>query len=106
VKEIKESGFSVEQIKISLQLQTPEGEAEFKALMANRMLAAAYSDAAIGEQLSLFLEGDRTPLVDRAYKEGQTAAMKNEAAVPKYDPSTDRLPRVHGRLPRRARPPG
>lgn len=87
-KEIKEHGFSVQQIKISLLLQTPEGEAEFKAEMANRLLAAAYSDADIGDQLSLFLDGDRTPAVDRAYKEGQTMAMKNEAAVPKYDPST------------------
>jgi len=87
--EVKEAGYSLQQIKISLLLQTPEGEAEFKAEMANRMLAAAYSDAAIGEQLSLFLEGDRTPAVDRAYKEGQTMAMKNEAAVPPYDPSTE-----------------
>jgi hypothetical protein len=86
---VKEAGYSLQQIKISLLLQTPEGEAEFKAEMANRMLAAAYSDAAIGEQLSLFLEGDRTPAVDRAYKEGQTMAMKNEAAVPPYDPSTE-----------------
>lgn len=88
-KEIKEHGFSMQQVKISLMLQTPEGEAEFKAEMANRLLAAAYSDAAIGDQLSLFLDGDRTPAVDRAYKEGQTSAMKNEAAVPKYDPDTD-----------------
>jgi len=57
--------------------------------MANRLLAAAYSDADIGEQLSLFLDGDRTPAADRAYKEGQTSAMKNEAAVPKYAPDTD-----------------
>jgi hypothetical protein len=88
-KEIKESGYSMTQIKISLSLQTPEGEAEFKAEMANRLLAAAYSDADIGEQLSLFLDGDRTPAADRAYKEGQTCAMKNEAAVPKYSPDTD-----------------
>jgi hypothetical protein len=88
-KEIKESGFSMQQIKISLLLQTPEGEAEFKAEMANRLLAAAYSDADIGDQLSLFLDHDRTPAVDRAYKEGQSSAMKNEAAVPKYDPDTD-----------------
>jgi hypothetical protein len=88
-KEIKESGYSMTQIKISLSLQTPEGEAEFKAEMANRLLAAAYSDADIGEQLSLFLDGDRTPAADRAYKEGQTCAMKNEAAVPKYAPDTD-----------------
>ena len=88
LKEAKEAGFSLQQIKISLLLQTPEGEAEFKAEMANRLLAAAYSDADIGDQLSLFLDGDRTPAVDRAFREGQSMAMKNEAAVPKYDPST------------------
>lgn len=87
--EIKSAGYSMMQVKIRHLLQTPEGEAEFKAEMANRLLAAAYSDADIGDQLSLFLDGDRTPAVDRAYKEGQTCAMKNEAAVPKYDPNTD-----------------
>ncbi len=89
LKEVKEAGYSLQQIKISLLLQTPEGEAEFKAEMANRLLAAAYSDADIGDQLSLFLDGDRTPAVDRAYKEGQSSAMKNEAAVPKYAPDTE-----------------
>lgn len=88
LKEVKEAGYTLEQFKISLQLETPEGEADFKKLMSNRLLAAAYSDADIGDQLSLFLDGDRTPAVDRAYKEGQSSAMKNEAAVPKYDPST------------------
>jgi hypothetical protein len=86
-KEIVEAGFSKQQIKISVLLQTPEGEAEFKAEMANRMLAAAYSDAAIGDQLSLFLEPDRVPATDRAAKEGQSAAMRNEAHSPPYDAS-------------------
>jgi hypothetical protein len=89
VKTIKGDGFSVMQIKDAIWMSTPEGEAEFKAEMANRMLAAAYIGADIGEQLSLFLDHSRTPLVDRAYKEGQAAAMRNEAAVPKYDPSTE-----------------
>lgn len=89
LKEVKEAGYSLQQIKISLLLQTPEGEAEFKAEMASRMLAAAYSDADIGDQLSLFLDVSRTPAIDRAYKEGQSSAMKNEAAVPKYDPDTE-----------------
>lgn len=88
-KEIKESGYSMVQIKISLSLQTPEGEAEFKAEMANRLLAAAYSDADIGDQLSLFLDGDRTPAVDRAYKEGQTRAMQNKTLECSYAPETD-----------------
>lgn len=90
LKEVKEAGYSLQQIKISLLLQTPEGEAEFKAEMANRLLAAAYSDADIGEQLSLFLDGDRTPAVDRAYKEGQTRAMENKTLeTTKYSPGTD-----------------
>lgn len=89
LKEAKEAGFSLQQIKISLLLQTPEGEAEFKAEMANRLLAAAYSDADIGDQLSLFLDGDRTPAVDRAYKEGQSCAMRNEAMTCKYAPETE-----------------
>ena len=87
--EIKKLGFSMRQIKDSVWLSTPEGEAEFKAEIANRLLAAAYSDADIGEQLTLFLDHNRTPAVDRAFKEGQSSAMKNEAAVPKYDPNTE-----------------
>lgn len=88
-QEIKLAGFSMGQIKDSLLLSTPEGEAEFKAEIANRLLAAAYSDADIGDQLSLFLDGNRTPAVDRAFKEGQTACMSNKAANPKYAPDTD-----------------
>jgi hypothetical protein len=72
IKTIKGDGFSMLQIKDAIWLSTPEGEAEFKAEMANRLLAAAYSDADIGDQLSLFLDHNRTPAVDRAYKEGQS----------------------------------
>jgi hypothetical protein len=87
VKTIKSDGFKLQMVKDSILLSTPEGEAEFKAEMANRMLAAAYSGADIGEQLSLFLDEPRVPAVDRAAKEGQEAAMRNEAHNPPYDPS-------------------
>lgn len=87
--EIKQAGFSMQQIKDSIQLSTPEGEADFKAAIANRLLAAAYSDADIGEQLSLFLDVSRTPAIDRAAKEGQTQAMQNKPLNPPYDPSTE-----------------
>jgi hypothetical protein len=60
-----------------------------KAEMANRVRAAAYAGANIGEQLSLFLDGDPAPAVDRPYKEGQACAMENKAAVPKFDPNTE-----------------
>ena len=87
-KEIKASGFTVSQIKISLLVATPEGEAEVRARIANELLAAAYAGAPLGTQLSLFIEPDRTPSVDRAYAEGETCSVENRAAVPPYDPST------------------
>lgn len=91
VKTITSDGFSLMQIKDAIRCSTPEGEQEFKAELANRLLAAAYADADVGEQLSLFLDEVRVPAVDRAYKEGQTASMENRAAVPPYDPSTEQF---------------
>lgn len=87
-KEIKAAGFSVSQIKISLLVATPEGEAEVRARIANELLAAAYAGAPLGTQLAFFIEPDRTPAVDRAYAEGETCSVENRAAVPPYDPST------------------
>jgi hypothetical protein len=92
-KTIKADGFSMRQIKLAIQLDTPEGEAEFKSLIANDLLAAQYAGASIGSQLQLFLEPDRTPAVDRAYSEGQKASMENRAAIPPYDPSTPQAAR-------------
>jgi hypothetical protein len=88
-KTIKADGFSLRQVKLAIQLETPEGEADFKSSVANDLLAAQYVGAAIGSQLSMFMEPDRTPAVEIAYSEGQKASMENRAAVPKYDPSTE-----------------
>lgn len=89
-KTIKSDGFSVRQIQVAIQLETPEGEAEFRILMANDLLAAQYAGAAIGSQLQLFLDDkDRTPLVDRAFDEGVQAAMSNQQAKPPYDPGSE-----------------
>ncbi len=88
-KAAKTDGFTVPQIKFAIQCQTPEGEAIAKSLIASNLLAAAYVGADVGTQFTLFLEPDRTPITDRAYREGQSAAMKNDAAAPKYDPSTE-----------------
>lgn len=87
-KVIKADGFSMRQIKLAIQLETPEGEADFKALVANDLLAAQYQGAAIGSQLQLFLEPDRTPAVDMAYDEGQKDCLEGKAAKPGYAPST------------------
>lgn len=88
-KTIKSDGFSMRQIKLAIQLETPEGEADFRSLIANDLLAAQYAGAKIGSQLQLFLDDkDRTPAVEIAADEGQKDALENKAAKPKYDPST------------------
>ncbi len=87
-KTIKSDGFSLRQVKLAIQLDSPEGEAEFKSLIANDLLAAQYAGASIGSQLQLFLEPDRTPAVDTAYADGQKASMEGKSAIPPYDPST------------------
>lgn len=88
-KTIKADGFTLRQIKLAIQLDTPEGEAEFKSLIANDLLAAQYQGAAIGSQLSLFIEPDRTPAVDIAFDQGVKDALENKPARPPYDPSTE-----------------
>lgn len=85
---VKSDGFTLRQIKLAHELSTPEGEEAFKLATAKDLMAAAYVGAAIGEQLSMFLEPDREPAVDRSYKEGERASMKGETAKPPYDPTT------------------
>jgi hypothetical protein len=104
-KVIKADGFSMRQIKLAIQLETPEGEADFKALVANDLLAAQYQGAAIGSQLQLFLEPDRTPAVDMAFDEGTKDCLEGKAAKPGYAPETEQYRRYmegyHGETARR-----
>lgn len=86
-KVIKSDGFTIRQIKLAIQLESPEGEAEFRAMVASDLLAAQYAGSPVGSQLSLFLEPDRTPAVDRAYQEGVRDCIEGKAARSPYDPS-------------------
>lgn len=92
-KVIKADGFTMRQIKLAIQLETPEGEAEFKSLIANDLLAAQYAGAPIGSQLSLFVEPDRTPAVDMAYDEGVKDSMEGKTCNPGYAPDTEQARR-------------
>jgi hypothetical protein len=92
-KVIKGDGFTMRQIKLAIQLETPEGEAEFRSLIANDLIAAQYAGASVGSQLQLFLEPDRTPAVDMAYDEGMRDSMEAKAAKPGYAPSTPQYAR-------------
>lgn len=93
-KTIKADGFTLRQVKLAIQLETPEGEAEFRSLIANDLLAAQYAGAKIGSQLQLFLDDkDRTPAVDRAYDEGVKDSAEGKTAKPSYDPATPQAQR-------------
>lgn len=86
-KTIKADGLSVKQIKVMVDLMTPEGEAAFRASIVSDLQAAQWQGSSVGTQLSLFMEPDRTPSVDVAFDEGQQDSMDGKTANPKYAPS-------------------
>lgn len=86
-KEVKQDGLTMRQIRLMHELSTPEGEEAFRLSTANDLIAAQYAGAAIGQQLALFLEPDRTPAVDLAYDLGAQDCMEGKSAKPPFDPS-------------------
>lgn len=86
-EEVKGDGLTMRQIKLMLELETPEGEAAFRANIANDLVAAQWQGASVGSQLSLFLEPDRTPSADIAFDEGIQDSIDGKTANPKYAPS-------------------
>ncbi len=93
-KTIKGDGFKVSSIKDSILFESPEGEAQIKAEIADRLLTAKYTGSALGNQLDLFLgDVDRTPATDLAYDEGARCSMENRAAIPPYGPETEQYRR-------------
>lgn len=86
-KEVKGDGFTMRQIKLMVELSTPDGEAAWRMTIANDLIAAQYQGAAIGQQLALFLEPDRTPSEDIAYDQGVQDSIDGKAAKSPYAPS-------------------
>lgn len=86
-KEVKQDGFTMRQIKLMVELSTAEGQEAFRLSVAQDLIAAQYQGAAIGQQLALFLEPDRTPATEIAYDEGVQACIEGKSAKPPYDPS-------------------
>jgi len=88
-KTAKADGFEKADFDTATQLETPEKEAKTKARIARQLQVAQWCEVDLGEQLDMFLEPVRIPATDRAYTEGQNAAMQHLAAKPGYDPSTE-----------------
>jgi hypothetical protein len=84
-KVIKADGGSVEAVKLTLSLATPEGEQAFRDTMEMHKQVAVWNG--LGIQLDMDF-GEREPAEDRAYGEGKRAGMRGDRASPPYDPST------------------
>jgi len=88
-KTAKADGFEKADFDMALAIETAEKEAKTKAKIARQLQIAQFVDADLGQQLDMFLEPSRVPAVDRAYNEGQSAAMQHRAAKPGYDMATE-----------------
>lgn len=84
-----EGGFTKADFDTAIQIEDAEKEAKAKARIARQMVIARYMGKALGNQLELFLEPDRTPSSDIAFEEGKQDHLANKPAKPGYDPSTE-----------------
>ncbi len=89
-KLIKAEGGSVNAVKLTLALRTPEGEAAFRARLAEEHEIAVWNG--VGVQVDLFADA-RQPADDKAYDAGKRAGMAGETAKPPHDPSTSQFKR-------------
>lgn len=84
-----EAAFTKADFDTAIAVETAENEARERAKIARQLKIAKIMGSSLGAQLDMFLEPDRTPLSDRAFQEGESDAMQNIPARPKYDPSTE-----------------
>lgn len=84
-----EAAFTKADFDTAIAVETAENEARERAKIARQLKIAKIMGSSLGAQLDMFLEPDRTPAADRAFEEGESDAMQNIPARPKYDPSTE-----------------
>lgn len=72
-------------VKLLIQLDTDDGEANFRAEMEAKAMAARWAGMPIGAQGNLFDE-DRRPVGERAFEEGKAAGLEGKDPKPPYAP--------------------
>lgn len=88
-KTIKADGFTVDQVKVAIASETPEGEAKERTKIRQALQAAVWAGVPLGTQLGMFDDPDRTPAVDRAFDEGKRAGMEGRTRRPPYSPDLE-----------------
>jgi hypothetical protein len=89
IADLKSDGFTRKQMEIADSLGDVAGEKKIKAEVRERLQVAQWLGHAMGNQLDLFDEPDRTPIVDRAYQDGKRASMQNKPRKPPHAPETE-----------------
>ncbi|RVC05816.1 hypothetical protein EN883_03940 [Mesorhizobium sp. M7A.F.Ca.AU.002.06.1.1] len=75
-------------IKLLLDLETPEGEARIKADMERQAMVARWAGLAIGTQGALF-DQDRRPVEDRAFDDGKRDGMSGKTLATSHASGTE-----------------
>lgn len=83
-KLIKSEGTSIDDVKLAISLQDPEGEAAEKAKVENNLRIAKWLNVDYGHQFT-FLEAPES--ADKAREEGKIAGLKGVPKKPPHDPS-------------------
>lgn len=84
VRDLKNDGFSVNDMKIADKLV--DDEDKIRDEVEQRLRVAAWLGMPMGTQLSMFTEPDRTPLVERAFEDGKTAGLEGRPRKPPFSP--------------------
>ncbi len=74
---------AVGDIKLGLELKTPEGEARLKEMMASQIRVARWSGLPVGHMDDMF-PTDRTPINERTRADGKRAGLAGESCNPPH----------------------
>lgn len=88
--DLKADGYTVGQMKIADALAgSPKAMAKVQGEVRDRLQVARWIGHAMGNQLDMFDQPDRTPAVDRSYDAGWQASAENEPCKPPHSPETE-----------------
>lgn len=87
-KSIKADGGSIDEVKLTIKLKTPEGEAALKAAIESQLRVARWNGLSVGTQGDLF-GPDRRPIEERAAEDGKRAGLAGQDCKPPSGLSTE-----------------
>lgn len=79
---------AIPQIKLMIQLETPEGEAALKAKVQEQLQVMRWANVNIDFQGDLFPEVDRRDAEEKAFQEGKRAGLTGKSKQPPHHPGT------------------